>query len=56
LAWNHELIRFIQAKELDIFDVSSFLRSRLFTTNGYTYKQDLKQIEKVFRVADGDDF
>lgn len=41
---------------MDIFDVSSFLRSRLFSTNGYVYKQDLKQIEKIFRVSDGDDF
>ncbi|GHJ86781.1 hypothetical protein NliqN6_3183 [Naganishia liquefaciens] len=45
-----------RAKELDIFDISSFLRSRLFSTNGYTYKQDIKQIEKVFRVAAEDDF
>ncbi|KAJ9119557.1 MCM DNA helicase complex subunit [Naganishia vaughanmartiniae] len=45
-----------RAKDMDIFDVNSFLRSRLFSTNGYVYKQDLKQIEKVFRVSDADDF
>ncbi|PPQ97381.1 hypothetical protein CVT26_006615 [Gymnopilus dilepis] len=37
-----------KAKEHDIFDVSPFLRSKLFKTNGYILKD--KTIEKHFRV------
>ncbi|KAF8897032.1 MCM2/3/5 family-domain-containing protein [Gymnopilus junonius] len=37
-----------KAKEHDIFDVSPFLRSKLFKTNGYLLKD--KTIEKHFRV------
>jgi len=37
-----------RAKEHDIFDVSPFLRSKLFLTNGYVLVD--KVIEKHFRV------
>ncbi|PPQ79936.1 hypothetical protein CVT25_003008, partial [Psilocybe cyanescens] len=37
-----------KAKEHDIFDISSFLRSKLFRTNGYILRD--KVIEKHFRV------
>ncbi|KAF9566691.1 MCM-domain-containing protein [Agrocybe pediades] len=37
-----------KAKEHDIFDISSFLRSKLFKTNGYVLKD--KAIEKHFRM------
>ncbi|KDR75810.1 hypothetical protein GALMADRAFT_211235 [Galerina marginata CBS 339.88] len=37
-----------KAKEHDIFDISSFLRSKLFKTNGYIQRD--KTIEKHFRM------
>ncbi|KAF9529400.1 MCM2/3/5 family-domain-containing protein [Crepidotus variabilis] len=37
-----------KAKEHDIFDVSPFLRSKLFTTNGYKLQD--KNIEKYFKM------
>lgn len=37
-----------RAKELEIYDVTSFLRSKLFLTNGYRYLSAEKTIEKVF--------
>jgi DNA replication licensing factor MCM2 len=37
-----------QAKEHDIFDIKPFLRSKLFTTNGYLLGD--KVIEKHFRM------
>ena len=40
--------RVSQAKEHDIFDISPFLRSRLFSTNGYILVD--KVIEKHFRM------
>lgn len=42
------LIATVKAKEHDIFDVSPFLRSKLFKTNGYVLKD--KTIEKHFRM------
>ncbi|OSX66743.1 hypothetical protein POSPLADRAFT_1130946, partial [Postia placenta MAD-698-R-SB12] len=39
-----------RAKEHDIFDTTPFLRSRLFTANGYRLKDDM--IEKTFLHAD----
>ena len=38
----------LQAKEHDIFDISPFLRSKLFSTNGYMVVD--KIIEKHFRT------
>lgn len=43
-----------RAKEMEIYDVSSFLRSKVFHTNGYKYLSGPKAIEKVFRV-DGEE-
>lgn len=40
--------RGFQAKSHDIFDITPFLRSRLFTTNGYKLKENI--IEKEFVV------
>ena len=42
-----------RAKELEIFDIAPFLRSRLFAANGYTVLQGESgpTIEKVFRVV-----
>ncbi len=37
-----------QAKEHDIFDVSPFVKSKLFATNGYVLRD--RAIEKYFRV------
>jgi DNA replication licensing factor MCM2 len=37
----------LQAKEHDIFDTSSFLRSKLFSTNGFKLNDDV--IEKRFK-------
>jgi len=37
-----------RAKEHDIFDITPFLRSKLFATNGYKLKD--RAIEKRFRV------
>ncbi len=44
----HSYSKFLQAKELEIYDVTSFLRSKLFLTNGYRYLSAEKTIEKVF--------
>jgi hypothetical protein len=40
---------------MEIFDVTSFLRSKLFVANGYKYKVAEKQIEKVFAQANPDE-
>ena len=40
--------RDFQAKGHDIFDITPFLRSKLFTTNGYKLKENI--IEKEFIV------
>jgi hypothetical protein len=37
----------LQAKEHDIFDTSAFLRSKLFSTNGFKLNEDV--IEKRFK-------
>ena len=37
-----------RAKELEIYDVAPFLRSKLFITNGYKVSQADAAIEKVF--------
>jgi hypothetical protein len=44
-----------QAKEMEIFDVNTFLRSKLFVANGYKYKSNEKQIEKVFTRVNPDE-
>jgi DNA replication licensing factor MCM2 len=44
-----------QAKELEIYDVSSFLRSKLFTANGYRFLAAERAIEKVFSHVAGDE-
>lgn len=46
----------LQAKEMEIYDVSAFLRSKLFATNGYKYLSGPKHIEKVFRLAGPEEF
>jgi len=38
----------LQAKEHDIFDVSPFVKSKLFATNGYVLRD--RMIEKHFRM------
>jgi hypothetical protein len=40
---------------MEIFDVSSFLRSKLFVANGYKFKSNEKQIEKVFTHVNPDE-
>jgi hypothetical protein len=40
---------------MEIYDVSSFLRSKLFITNGYKFKSNEKQIEKVFTHVNPDE-
>jgi hypothetical protein len=40
---------------MEIFDVSSFLRSKLFVANGYKFKSNEKQIEKVFTQVNPDE-
>jgi len=42
-----------RAKDHDIFDIGPFLRSRLFSTNGYSVNAGV--IEKRFRVVAADD-
>ena len=37
-----------QAKEHEIYDISPFLHSKLFTANGYKLKEE--NIEKMFKV------
>lgn len=40
---------------MEIYDVSTFLRSKLFITNGYKHKVNEKQIEKVFTHVNPDE-
>ena len=42
------LMKFLQAKDHDIFDTKPFLRSKLFSTNGYILGD--KVIEKHFKM------